>query len=87
MTKVTVSNMVMSLQIQMLFLWKIAMSDAKLLHEIELLPASLIRKCLIIHIAALHSGKIIETDLKTEEKFYGILSTLLCFLESNHTYE
>ena len=64
-TKMTVSNMVVSTQLKRkLCLRKIAMSDANLLHEIELFPAALIRKWHPVHIALFHNGKVIFSGFK-----------------------
>ena len=58
------------------------MSDGNLFHEIELFPAALIRKCLPIHITALHDGKINVTGMKYVEQFYDAMCTVIPFLES-----
>ena len=58
--KMAVSNVVVSVQLQQkLCLRKIAISDANLFHEFELLLAALIRKWHPMHIAAFHNGKVI----------------------------
>ncbi len=84
-TPVTVSNLVMSVQLKKaLCLRKINSSDADIFHETEVFPAALIRKWHPVHIAVFHTGKVILTGLKSVEHFYDIMNTLISFLESSH---
>ena len=86
-TKMTVSNLVMSAQLKKnLYLRKIALTDSDVFHEIELFPAALIQKWHPIHIALFHTGKVILTGLKSVNQFYEIMSTLHDFLEKSHFF-
>ena len=83
-TKMTVSNLVISVQLKKcLSLHKFQSTNIDFFHEIELFPAALIRKWHPVHIAAFHNGCIILTGIKSVEHFYEIMSTLISFLETS----
>lgn len=87
LTKMTVSNLVMSAQLKKnICLQKIASTDANFFHEIELFPAALIQKWYPIHIALFHTGRIIMTGLKSVEQFYEVMSTLNSFLKTSNVF-
>ena len=84
-TEMTVSNLVMSVQLKKaIALHKIKSSNADVFYEIEIFPASLIQKWLPVHIAVFNSGRVIFTGLKSFEHFYTILSNLTSFLKSSN---
>ena len=84
-TKMTVSNLVMSVQLKKpIALHRIKSTNADVFYEIEIFPASLIQKWLPVHVAVFNTGRVIFTGLKSIEHFYSLLSTLISFLKASH---
>ena len=87
-TKMTVSNLVMSVQLKkkVIALNKIKSSDANCFYEVEIFPAFLIQKWLPVHVAVFNTGCVILTGLKTFEHFYNVMDDLMSFLNSSEFF-
>ena len=84
-TKMTVSNLVMSAQLKkVIALHKIKSTNADVFYETEIFPASLIQKWLPVHIALFNTGRVIFTGLKSFEHFHTIMLSLNSFLKATH---
>lgn len=83
-TKMTVSNLVMSVQLaKTVCLHKIKSTNADVFYEVEIFPASLIQKWHPVHIAVFNTGRVIFTGLKSLEHYYEIYSNLTSFLKAS----
>ena len=84
-TEMTVSNLVMSVQLKkkVIALNKIKLTNADCFYEVEIFPAFLIQKWLPVHVAVFNTGCIILTGLKTFEHFYDVMNDLMSFLNSS----
>ena len=87
-SKMTVSNLVMSVQLEkkVIALNKIQMTNTDCFYEVEIFPAFLIQKWHPVHIAVFNSGCIIFTGLKSFEHFYDVKRDLLSFLNASHAF-
>ena len=75
-----ITNIVISTQLPMKKLCLRNMNDVGVFYETELFPAALIHKWQPAHVALFHNGKVIITGVKSVEKCYEILTSLIQFL-------
>ena len=81
-TKLTTTNMVVSLQLPShVNLHNITHSNHDLSYEAELFPAALIREWRPAHVAVFHNGKVIVTGVKNEEMLNDITHCINSFLQ------
>lgn len=55
-------------------------NDTNVFYETEIFPAALIDKWKPAHVSVFHNGKLVLTGVRTVEKCYEILSSLIHFL-------
>jgi TATA-box binding protein (TBP) (component of TFIID and TFIIIB) len=80
-TEWILSNLVLSVRLKKsICLQKIKLTNADIFHEMELFPATLIRKWHPVHIAMFHTGKIVLTGITSFNHFYEIMHSLISYL-------
>ena len=81
-TKWKLSNLVLSVQLKKTICpQKIVSTNFDIFHEMELFPATLIRKWHPVHIAMFHTGKIVLTGVTSLNHFNEIMHSLICYLQ------